>query len=78
MYVRNGFTMEIYGCTHNLVRAAHDAITMEVEVEDSQDRRRRQNESRRRLTANKSMKDKITMTRNDLRVTIRAIFGFAH
>ena len=29
-----------------LARAAHDAIVMEGEVKDSEDRRRRQNESR--------------------------------
>ena len=41
MYVRNRFTIEIYWLTHsvhtsyNLARAAHDAIAMESEVEDS-------------------------------------------
>ena len=39
MYVRNGFTIEIYGLTHSLptslARAAHDAFAMEIEVEDS-------------------------------------------
>ena len=49
MYVHvcpNGFMIEIYGFTHSLrtslACAAHDAIA----VEDSEDRRRRQNESR--------------------------------
>ena len=50
IYVRNGFTIEIYGFTRSLrtslARAAHDAIAMDIEVEDSEDRRRRQNESR--------------------------------
>ena len=52
MSVRYGFTIEIYGFRHSLytclARAAH-AIAMEIahiEVEDSEDRRRRQNESR--------------------------------
>ena len=40
----------IYGFTHSLrtsvPRAAHDVIAMEIEVEDSDNRRRRQNESR--------------------------------
>ena len=48
MYVRNGFTIKIYGFTHSLrtslARAAHDAIAMEVE--NSEDRRRHQNESK--------------------------------
>ena len=42
--------IEIYGFTHSLhtslACAGHDAITMEVEVENSEDRRRRQNKSR--------------------------------
>ena len=42
MYVCNGFMIEIYGFTHSLrtclARDAHDAIEMEVEVEDSEDR----------------------------------------
>ena len=46
MYVRDRFMIEIYGFTHSLrtssACAAHDAIV----VEDSEDRRRRQNESR--------------------------------
>ena len=50
MYVRYGFMVEIYGFRHSLrtclACAAHDAIAMEIEVEDSEDRRRRQNESR--------------------------------
>ena len=45
MSVRYGFTVEIYGFGHSL-RAAHDAIAMAIEVEDSEDRRRHQNESR--------------------------------
>ena len=50
MSVRYGSTIEIYGFTRSLrtslARAAHDAIAMDIEVEDSEDRRRRQNESR--------------------------------
>ena len=50
MSVRYRFTVEIYGFRHSLrtclARAAHDAIAMEIEVENSEDRRRRQNESR--------------------------------
>ena len=41
--------------------------------EDSEDRRRVQMYGRR-LTAQQKMKDKITVTRNDLRVTTRAIY----
>ena len=37
MYVRNGFMIEIYGLRTSLARAAHDAIAMEVEVENSED-----------------------------------------
>ena len=41
--VRYGFTIEIYGFTHSLctslTRAAHDAIAMNIEVEDSANRR---------------------------------------
>ena len=48
MYVCNGFTIEIYGFMHSLrtflARASHDAIVMEIE--DSENRRRHQNESR--------------------------------
>ena len=44
------FTVEIYGFRHSLrtclVCATHDAIAMEIEVEDSEDKRRRQNDSR--------------------------------
>ena len=50
MYVCNRFTIEVYGITHglrtSLARATHDAIVMEVEIENSEDRRRHQNESR--------------------------------
>ena len=52
MYVRNGFTIEIslYGFMHLLARATQDAIArwrgVEIEVEDSEDIRRCQNESR--------------------------------
>ena len=42
MSVRYGFTVEIYGFRHSLrsclARAAHDAIAMEIEVEDSEER----------------------------------------
>ena len=48
--VRNGFTIEICRFTHSLrtssARAAHDTIAMEIKVKDSEDTRRRQNESR--------------------------------
>ena len=48
MYVRYGFTIEIYGFTRSihtfLAHAAHYAIVMEVE--DSEARSRRQNGSR--------------------------------
>ena len=47
MYVCHGFMVEIYGFRHSLrtclARAAH---TMEMEVEDLEDKTRRQNESR--------------------------------
>ena len=52
MSVRYRFTIEIYGFTHSshtfLARAAHDAIARDghIEVEDSEDRSRRQNKSR--------------------------------
>ena len=52
MSVRYGFTIEMYEFTHSLrtslARAAHDAIAMEleIEVEDSEDRRQCQNKSR--------------------------------
>ena len=50
MSVRYGITVEIYGFRHSLrtclARAAHDAIAMEIEVEDLEVRRRCQNESR--------------------------------
>ena len=43
MSVCYGFTIEIYGSMHSLrtslARAVHDAIAMEIEVEDSEDRR---------------------------------------
>ena len=43
MSVRNGFTIEIYRFVHSLrtslACAVHDAIAMEIEVEDSEDRR---------------------------------------
>ena len=47
-----GFTIEIYGFVHSLrtflPRAAHDSIMHDgdIEVEDSEDRSRRQNKSR--------------------------------
>ena len=50
--VRYWFTIEIYGSTHSLrtflARAALDAIARDghIEVEDSEDRSRRQNKSR--------------------------------
>ena len=52
MSVRNGFTIEIYGFMHNLQTFWHVPLMMpsrdgmEIEVKDSEDRRRRQNESR--------------------------------
>ena len=43
MSVHNGFTIEIYGFTHSLctflAHATHDAIVMEIEVENLEDRR---------------------------------------
>ena len=50
--VRNGFTIEIYGFMDSLRTFWHVRLMMpsrngmEIEVEDSEDRRRRQNESR--------------------------------
>ena len=50
MSVCYGFMIEIYGfmdsLRSSLAHATHDAIAMEIGVEDSEDRRRRQNESR--------------------------------
>ena len=52
MSVRYGFTIEIYEFTHSLrtslARTTHDAIAMEleIEVEDLEDRRQRENKSR--------------------------------
>ena len=52
MSVRNGFTIEIYGFMDSLHTYWHMPLRMlsrdsvEIEVEDSEDRRRRQNESR--------------------------------
>ena len=52
MSVRNGFTIEIYEFMHSLCTFWHVPLRMpshngmEIEVEDSEDRRRRQNESR--------------------------------
>ena len=50
MSVSNGFTIEAYGFMHSLhtflACAAHVPIMMEVEVKDSEDRRRCQNDSR--------------------------------
>ena len=50
MYVRNGFSIEIYGFMHSLrtflARDAHDAVSIEVKVNDSEDRRWSQNKSR--------------------------------
>ena len=49
MSVRYGFTVEIYGFRHS-VPVWHVLLTMpsrmEIEVEDSEDRRRHKNESR--------------------------------
>ena len=51
MSVRNGFTIEIYGFMHSLRTFLHVPLRMpsrdgmEIEVEDLEDRRRRQNES---------------------------------
>ena len=48
MSVRYRFTVEIYGFRHSLrtclAHAAHDAIAIEIEFEDSEDRRQCQNE----------------------------------
>ena len=52
MYVRNGFMIEIYRFMHSLRTFWHMLLMMpsrdgmEIEVEDLEDRRRRQNESR--------------------------------
>ena len=50
MSVHNGFTIEIYEFTHSLctfvAHVNHDAIVMEIEVENLEDRKRCQNESR--------------------------------
>ena len=50
MSVHNGFTIEIYRFTHSLctflAHATHDAIVMEIEVENLEDRSQCQNESR--------------------------------
>ena len=52
MSVRNGFTIEIYGFMHSLHTYWHVLLRMpsrdgvEIEVEDLEDRRRCQNESR--------------------------------
>ena len=52
MSVHNGFTIEIYGFMHSLRTFWHMPLRMpsrdgmEIEVEDSEDRRRRQNKSR--------------------------------
>ena len=49
-YVRNGFTIEIYGFMHSLHTIWHVPLRMssrdgvEIEVEDSEDIRRRQND----------------------------------
>ena len=60
MSVRNRFTIEIYKFMHSLRTFWHvplrmpSRVGMEIEVEDSEDRRRRQNESQmygRQLTA---------------------------
>ena len=79
MYVRN---REIYRFTHSLrttlARAAHDAIVMEDGVENLEDRRRHQNESRCMqdgyLLTKRMKDDKITVYRNDLRASTRAIY----
>ena len=67
MSVRYEFTIEIYGFMHSLCAFWHVPLRMpscdgmEIKVEDSEDRRRCQNESRCML--NKRMKDdKITVT----------------
>ena len=53
MSVRNGFTIEIYGFVDSLRTFWHVPLRMpsrdggvEIEVEDSEDRRRHQNKSR--------------------------------
>ena len=52
MSVRNAFTIEIYGFMHSLCTFWHVPLRMpsrdgmEIEVEDSEDRRRHQNKSR--------------------------------
>ena len=46
MSVRNGFTIEIYGFVDVPLRMPSRNGGVEIEVEDSEDRRRRQNESR--------------------------------
>ena len=84
MSVRNGFTIEMYGLMHSLRTFWHMPLRMpsgdgmEIEFEDSKDKRRRQNVSRCMedgLLPNKRTKDdKITATRNDLDVTTRAIY----
>ena len=61
MSVSNGFTIEVYGFMHSLRTFWHMPLRkpsrngMEIEVEDSEDRRQRQNKSRcsygRQLTA---------------------------
>ena len=62
MYVRNGFTIEIYGFMHSLRTIWHVPLRMpsrdrvEIEVEDSEDIRRRQNESDVWKTVNYSTK----------------------
>ena len=45
MSVRNGFTIEIYGFMHSLRTFGHVQLRMPSQFEDSEDRRRRQNES---------------------------------
>ena len=52
MSIRNGYTIAIYGLMHSLRTFWHVLLRMalrdgmEIEVEDSEDRRRRQNKSR--------------------------------
>ena len=62
--VHDRFTIEIYRFMHSvrtsLALATHDAIMMEIEVEDSEDRRQRKNESR-------CMEDGLTAQQKDER-----------
>ena len=78
MSVCNGFTIELHGFMHSLRTFWHVPLRMpsydgmEIEVKGLEHRRRCQNESRCMedgYLLNKRMKDdKITVTKNDLRV----------